>query len=127
MKAILVTGRSLTQGMGLELGKFSDTYYRSGVACEMNSGDMEELGLESGGFVKVMSDHGEVVLRAVEAAEEVPSGMIFIPYGPWVNLVVRSETHGTGMPSYKGVDVEVEAVGESDIPGVEDLVKLLGR
>ena len=51
MKAILVTGRSLTQGMGLELGKFSDTYYRSGVACEMNSGDMEELGLESGGFV----------------------------------------------------------------------------
>jgi len=127
MKVILVTGRSLKQGMGLELGKFSDTYYRSGVACEMNPEDMKELGLGSGGFVKVMSDHGEVVLRAVEASEEVPHGMIFIPYGPWVNLVVRSETQGTGMPSYKGIEVEVETVGESDIPNVEELVKLFGR
>ena len=127
MKAILVTGRSLGQGMGLELGKFSETYYRSGTACEMNPEDMEELGLESGGFVKVTSDGGDVVLRAVEAVEEVPPGIIFIPYGPWVNLIMRSETHGTGMPSYKGIDVEVDAAEAIDIPGAKDLIEFTRR
>lgn len=127
MKAVLITGRSLRQGMGLELGKSSETYYRSGTACEMNPEDMEELGLDPGGFVKVTSEQGEVVLRAVEAAEEVPPGMIFIPYGPWVNLLVRSETQGTGMPSYKGIGVDVEAAEEGEIQGAGDLVELLRR
>lgn len=48
MKAILITGRSLGQGLGLELGKFSETYYRSVTTCEMNPQDMKNLGVGAG-------------------------------------------------------------------------------
>ncbi|MFB0544045.1 MAG: molybdopterin dinucleotide binding domain-containing protein [Candidatus Bathyarchaeia archaeon] len=121
MKAVLVTGRSLGQGLGIELGKSSDIYYRSVTTCEMNPEDMKKLGLGGGEHIRIMTDYGSVIVRAVEALEEVPPGVIFIPYGPWINLVVRTETHGTGMPSFKGIEVEVEAAKVDDVLRAEDL------
>jgi len=122
MRAILITGRSLGQGLGLELGKFSDTYYRSSTTCEMNPEDMSKLEVESGQLIRITTEYGSVIVRAIKAPEEVPSGIVFIPYGPWINLIIRAETHGTGMPSFKGVDVEVEAAKASDVLRAEELV-----
>ena len=36
--------------------------------------------------------------------------MIFVPYGPPTCRLMGSETDGTGMPTSKGWEVEVEAV-----------------
>ncbi|MCW4035681.1 MAG: protein fwdD [Candidatus Bathyarchaeota archaeon] len=127
MRATLVTGRSLGQGLGLELGKFSETYYRSATTSEMNPEDMKKLGLGAGDLIKIMTDYGSVTVRAVEALEEVPSGVIFIPYGPWINLIVRAETHGTGMPSFKGIEVEAEAAEVSNILSAEGLMEHVSR
>lgn len=124
MKAILVTGRTLGQGLGLEMGKFSDIYYRNVATCEMNRVDMERLGMKEGELIRVSSGLGSAVLRVVKSFEEVPSGIIFVPYGPWINRIMRPETHGTGMPSFKGieVEVEVEASGLGEIPKIDELL-----
>jgi len=122
MRAILVTGRSLGQGLGLELGKFSDTYFRSATTCEMNPEDMGKLKVEAGELVRISTNHGSVTVRAIKALEELPQGIVFIPYGPWINLVVRPETHGTGMPSFKGIEVEVEAEKTREALRVKDVV-----
>lgn len=63
-------------------------------------------------------------MRAVEAAEELPSGLIFVPYGPWISCIIKPETDGTGMPSFKGAEVDVEAAKAGEILKLE---KLLGR
>ncbi len=111
----------------MELGKFSDTYHRSATTCEMNPEDMRKLGVGAGDLIKIMTDYGSVIVRAVEALEEVPSGVVFIPYGPWINLVVRVETHGTGMPSFKGIEVEVEAAEVNNILSAEGLMEHVSR
>ncbi|MEM4727142.1 MAG: molybdopterin dinucleotide binding domain-containing protein [Candidatus Bathyarchaeia archaeon] len=124
MKAILVTGRTLGQGLGLEMGKFSDIYYRNVATCEMNRVDMERLGVKEGELIRVSSGLGSAVLRIVKSFEEVPSGIIFVPYGPWINRIMRPETHGTGMPSFKGIEVEVEVEASrlSEIPKIDELL-----
>lgn len=124
MKAILVTGRTLGQGLGLEMGKFSDIYYRNVATCEMNRVDMERLGMKEGELIRVSSGLGSAVLRVVKSFEEVPSGIIFVPYGPWINRIMRPETHGTGMPSFKGIEVEVEVEASrlSEIPKIDELL-----
>ena len=40
--------------------------------------------------------------------------MIFVPYGPPTCRLMGGETDGTGMPTSKGWEVEVEPVG-SDV------------
>ncbi len=122
MKAVLITGRTLGQGLGLELGKFSDIYYRHVAVCEMNPDDMAKLGLSNGSLVNVKTRHGRVTLRAMKSSEELPKGVVFIPYGPWVSLLIESETHGTGMPTFKGIEVEVEPSNLSYAPRIEELV-----
>ncbi|RJS89783.1 protein fwdD [Candidatus Bathyarchaeota archaeon] len=115
MEAVLLTGRTLSQGMGVELGKSSSVYYRSVVTCEMNAEDMRRLGVAPGDPVRIITEHGSVVVRVVEALEEVPQGVIFIPYGPMINAIIGPETHGTGMPSFKGISVKLK-VGGTAIP-----------
>jgi formylmethanofuran dehydrogenase subunit D len=39
-------------------------------------------------------------------------GIAFMPMGPWANALVSGDTHGAGMPSYKGIDAEIEKTGE---------------
>ena len=41
---------------------------------------------------------------------KVPLGMIFIPYGPPTCHLMGRYTDGTGMPTSKGWEVEVEAI-----------------
>lgn len=126
MKAILITGRTLGQGLGLEMGKFSDVYYRNVATCEMNWEDMERLGVREGSLIRVSSGLDSVVLRVSRSFEELPSGVIFVPYGPWINMIMRPETHGTGMPSFKGVEVEVE-VETSSPSGILKIDELLSK
>jgi formylmethanofuran dehydrogenase subunit D len=126
MKAILVTGRTLGQGLGLEIGKLSELYHRNVATCEMNRDDMDKLGVREGGLVRVSSGLDSIVLRVVRSFEEVPPGIIFVPYGPWINRIMRPETHGTGMPSFKGIEVEVE-LEASDLGEIPKIDELLSR
>jgi len=120
IKAVLITGRSYSQGMGIEFGKLSQQYRRIMNYCEMNEEDMKEIGVTAGSLVKLKSRRGELVLKTARPLQEVPRGVVFVPYGPWINKIIDEETHSTGMPSLKGIEVEIEPAEEHRAEGREE-------
>jgi formylmethanofuran dehydrogenase subunit D len=74
----------------------------------MHADDMKEVGVANGGTVRVRTEFGETTFRCQQG--KVPLGMIFIPYGPPTCRLMGGDTDGTGMPTSKGWEVEVEPV-----------------
>ena len=109
---ILETGRTIYQGVAKENGKLSDEYFKSVSICEMDPEDMKEMGIRENQNVKITTEFGSVVLKAIESLRAPHRRIIYVPYGPWSNLVVSPHTHGTGMPSLKGIPAEVEVSSE---------------
>lgn len=107
-KLILIAGRSLKQGTGLNKGKDSPEYREAVTTVEMNGGDMTRLGLQDGEWVKIKTSHGEATVQCRRA--ELPEGMAFIAYGPLSSGLIGAETHASGMPDSKGFEVEMERV-----------------
>ena len=103
---ILITGRSLKQGLALQLGKDSPEYTDEVSMVEMNKENMEQMGLQDGGQVQLRTEHGEVTVRCQSSAA-LPQGMLFMPYGPRANTLIGPGTGGTGIPDSKGIEVEM--------------------
>ena len=110
-KVNLISGRTIVQGQNLD-NKLSEAYFNEVATCELNESDMEKLGVAADEHVKVKTNYGEVVVKAKEKAG-TPEGVIFIPMGPWANALVSGDTHGAGMPSFKGIDAEIEPTEEA--------------
>jgi len=114
----LISGRTRRQAIAMHKGKGSPEYHAATEVVEMNADDMARLGIVDGGRATLRTPAGAVVLTAHEGA--LPPGLVFVPMGTAVNGIVGTETLGTGMPSFKGLDVEVEpAPGRPDVPGGE--------
>jgi formylmethanofuran dehydrogenase subunit D len=107
---ILNAGRTSKQGQQINVGKDHDAYQAIVNTLTMNPQDMKELGIAAGATVRVRSEYGgDAVFRCQEG--KVPVGMIFVPYGPpTCRLMAGDTTDGTGMPTSKGWEVEVELV-----------------
>jgi len=108
LKVMMLTGRTLRQGQGKEYGKLSEKYWKSVAICEIDPDDMKKLGITEGNSIKVTTDYGSVIVRVVKSLRGPHVGRVFIPYGPWANVIVNPKTHGTGMPSFKGVQATIE-------------------
>jgi len=104
----LITGRTTTQGKSLHLGKESKEFLEEVLKVEMNPEDMARRGLADGAEVRVRSEHGEMKGRVRQS--DVPVGLVFIAYSYFCNQLVGGDTGGTGMPSSKGIRVQVEGV-----------------
>ncbi|MEM2676213.1 MAG: molybdopterin dinucleotide binding domain-containing protein [Candidatus Bathyarchaeia archaeon] len=122
LNVVLLTGRTIEQGVGKELGKSTREYVESVSVCYMDPGDMRKLGVKDGVNVKVSTAFGSVVVKAKKSLRAPHPGVIYIPYGPWANVVVDPETHGIGMPSFKGVPAFVEPT-DKPVLGLEELLK----
>ncbi len=120
---ILISGRTSRQGVGLEVGKTSEEYFESVTYIELSTGDAGSLGVGDGDQVKVETAHGSVVVSA-KLSERLESGTSFFPYGIWANQVFGSETGGTGMPLFKGIEAEVSA-SRAGVLSLADLVATL--
>ena len=62
--------------------------------------------------MRVRSDNGEGLFQC--KGGKVPRGMIFVPYGPPTCRLMGQTTDGTGMPTSKGWEVEVEPAPKDD-------------
>ncbi len=111
-RLLLLTGRTVYQGVGKEKGKLSVEYQNSVAICEMDPEDMKLMKIRENRNVRVTTEFGSVVVKAVKSMRAPHPKRIFIPYGPWASLIVNPETDGTGMPSLKGVEACVEPTGE---------------
>lgn len=103
---ILITGRTREQADGLHKGKDSEAYRRATALVEMSPEDMAHLSIKEGQIVRLRTASGQVEVPVRTGA--LPSGMMFIPMGPVANLLIETETAGTGMPAFKGLTVKME-------------------
>ncbi|MEM2281203.1 MAG: molybdopterin dinucleotide binding domain-containing protein [Candidatus Bathyarchaeia archaeon] len=123
LKVTLLTGRTIEQGVGKELGKNTKEYVESVSVCYMDPEDMKKLGVKDGVNVQVSTAFGSVVVKAKKSLRAPHPGVIYIPYGPWANAVVDPETHGIGMPTLKGVPATVEPSSDRPVLSLEELLK----
>jgi formylmethanofuran dehydrogenase subunit D len=108
---ILIPGRTSRQGTSLNEGKFTPAYVEETATLMMCPQDMKRLGLAAGDRVRLRSPQGAVELPCQPAKDgELPPGLLFLPYGDLSSRLMGADTHGTGMPSSKGIDVELEKV-----------------
>jgi formylmethanofuran dehydrogenase subunit D len=108
---ILIGGRSSSQGTSLCAGKLGTEYVDISSTLEMNVEDMARLGLKDNDRVRVRSATGEIVVRCKgRAAKDLPSGLLFIAYGPLSSALMDGDTAGSGMPLSKNIDVQIEPV-----------------
>ena len=105
---LMNAGRTTKQGQQINIGKESPEYLAITTTIFMNVDDMKEAGIAAGVNVRVRSDNGEAVFLCKEG--KVPPGMIFVAYGPPTCKLMGQTTDGTGMPTSKGWEVEVEPV-----------------
>jgi formylmethanofuran dehydrogenase subunit D len=104
----LITARTRAQADGLHRGKGTEAYRRATALVEMNADDMARLGIEEGVTVRVRTSAGAVEVPV--QAGNLPPGLVFMPLGPTANALIGTETEATGIPSFKGLAVEVEPV-----------------
>ena len=120
---LLLTGRTIYQGVGKEKGKLSEEYLNSVAICEVDPEDMALMKIKENSTLRVITESGSVVVKAVKSMRKPHPRIIFMPYGPWASLVMNSDTDGTGMPSLKGVPARVEAAPEERVLDVCELLK----
>jgi formylmethanofuran dehydrogenase subunit D len=108
---ILIPGRTSDQGCGISEGKFLDKYQTEINSLQVPPGDMTRLGLKTGDRVRLTSEHGQVEVAIIPAkADELPEGLLFIAYGDISSRLMGGDTHGSGMPTSKGIDVTLELI-----------------
>jgi formylmethanofuran dehydrogenase subunit D len=108
MRFILNAGRTSKQGQQINIGKDHAEYQAMVNTVTMHPDDMKALGVDAGGTIRVRTEYGETTFQCKEG--KVPIGMLFVPYGPPTCRLMGGGTDGTGMPTSKGWEVEVEPV-----------------
>jgi formylmethanofuran dehydrogenase subunit D len=125
LNVLVLTGRTIDQGRGKEMGKLSDVYQKDVTQCQIDPKDMKALKLRQNANVKVTTKFGSVILRAVKSLRGPHPNMIFIAYGPWASMISDPESHGTGMPSLKGMPGTLEPAPDEKVLTMQELVNQL--
>ena len=118
----LISGRTIQQGVSMEAGKEKEDYMKSCGIIELDAADIAALGIWKNSNVRVTSDFGSVIVKAIEATQGPHPGLAWIPMGPWANMVVDTNTYSTGMPTFKGTKVTVEPAEDAKVLSSIELV-----
>jgi formylmethanofuran dehydrogenase subunit D len=108
MRFIMNPGRTSKQGQQINVGKDYAEYQTIVNTLIMHPDDMKALGVAAGATLRVRTENGEANFQCKEG--KVPVGMLFVPYGPPTCRLMGGSTDGTGMPTSKGWEVDVEVV-----------------
>ncbi|HVP92170.1 MAG TPA: molybdopterin dinucleotide binding domain-containing protein [Acidobacteriota bacterium] len=123
LKVTLITGRTIEQGVGKEHGKASKEYAESVSVCYLDPEDLKKLGIKENTNVLVSTEYGKVIVKASKSLRAPHPSVVFIPYGPWANAVADPETDSIGMPSFKGIQAEIESASDKPILSLEELLR----
>ncbi|MFW9770721.1 MAG: molybdopterin dinucleotide binding domain-containing protein [Candidatus Thorarchaeota archaeon] len=122
---ILLTGRTINQGVALEGGKTTMENVRAAAICTFDREDFKKLDCLVGTPVKVITDYGEVVVYSTITEEGPHPGVIFIPMGPWSNQVVNPNSQACGTPTFKGMKAKVEVMKNGRVLDALNLIRKL--
>lgn len=124
---MLNTGTDIYQGACKKRGStLKDEYRKVAGIAYMDPKDMAKLDVANWDSVLVKTDWGEVVVYAAHSRDAPHEGMIFIPKGPWANVVVSPETYCCNDPTYKGIDATVEK-SDKEVLLMADLMRYVYR
>ncbi|HJJ34203.1 MULTISPECIES: molybdopterin dinucleotide binding domain-containing protein [Methanocorpusculum] len=124
----LITGRTIQQGVSMESGKEKPDYMKACGIIELDPSDIKKLGIWKNTNVRVTSEYGSIIVKAIEATQGPHPGIGWIPMGPWANMVVDINTYSTGMPTFKGTKVTVEpAENETVLDSLSVVLKACGQ
>jgi formylmethanofuran dehydrogenase subunit D len=96
---ILITGRTIKQGMASVSGKKSDNYKKETSYVEVSQNVLDRLNIEDGEAVILKSEAGSIEVKC--KAADLEEDIVFMPYGPTANTLIGTDTGGTGMPNSK--------------------------
>jgi formylmethanofuran dehydrogenase subunit D len=122
---ILITGRTINQGVALEGGKNTRENVRAAGICTFDKKDFIKLNCLAGTPVKVITEYGEVLVYSTISEEGPHPGIIFIPMGPWANQVVNPDSQSSGTPTFKGIKARVEVVKNAKVLDAVQLISQL--
>ena len=106
---LLIPGRTSRQGTSLNEGKYTAEYLDEISSLQVSAGDMTRLGLADGDKVRVWNQMGEIEVTARSVkADELPAGLLFISYGEMSSRLMSGDTHCSGMPDSKMIEVQME-------------------
>jgi formylmethanofuran dehydrogenase subunit D len=109
---ILIPGRTSKQGVGISEGKFKEAYLSETHTLQVAPQDMQRLHLKDKDRVRLTSESGSIEVAVTAAkGDELPPGLLFIAYGDLSSRLMGGDTHGSGMPTSKGLDVTLEVLG----------------
>lgn len=112
ISGLLITVRTARQGATMENGKSTPEYLEETSTLAINPEDFAALGMASGQRARLKSSEGEVIVTC--RPTEGPYGLFFLPLGPTASQLISGETHGTGVPDFKGFAVTLEP--EHELP-----------
>jgi len=122
---MLNTGTDIYQGACKKRGStLKDEYRKVAGIAYMDPKDMAKIGVSNWDHVKVTSDWGEVIVYAAHSRDAPHEGAIFIPKGPWANVVVSPETYCCCDPTYKGIPCTIEKSDE-EVLLMADLMRFI--
>jgi formylmethanofuran dehydrogenase subunit D len=108
---ILIPGRTSRQGAGISEGKFKASYQEEIRTLQVAPEDMRRLALKNGDRVRLTGEFGQIEVAVTAAkGDELPPGLLFIAYGDLSSRLMGGDTHGSGMPTSKGMDVTLEVL-----------------
>jgi formylmethanofuran dehydrogenase subunit D len=107
LRANLITGRTIEQGIAIEGFKDKPDYTDAAGVVQIDPSDLKVLNVWPGSTVEVKSDYGQVMVKAMRSPYGPHPGIVFIPMGPWANQITNPDTDTTGMPSFKGIQVTI--------------------
>ena len=119
----MITQRAVEEGIAMEIGKTSPEYFDACTIIEMNEQDMKKLGILKNTNVRVTSESGQVIVKAISARQTVYPGLCHIRQGVWANQVVPPRTQSTGAPQYSGFPVTVEPAPDEKLKTALELVQ----
>lgn len=113
----LIPGRTTDQGCGVSEGKYQQRYLTAVQSLQVAPGDLARLDLEEGDLVRLTNEDGATVEVNVVPAkkDELPEGLLFIAYGDISSRLMGGDTHGSGMPTSKGMEVTMELVRKKSV------------
>ena len=101
--------QSVVSDKSIDSAEYKDTL----AICYVHPKDMKVLGIKEGNL-KITSEFGEVVVKAVESEREAEEGLIILPLGPWANQISGIFKEKLQLKSLK-VKVEVTKEQITDI------------
>ncbi|MBO7719919.1 MAG: formylmethanofuran dehydrogenase [Methanosphaera sp.] len=123
LDVVINTGSSIIQAFYEKKGStLKDEYRQSTAVAFMDSKDMKLLSLKPRDKIDVITKWGEVTLFADKSYDTPHRGMIFIPKGPWSNIIVSPETYCCNIPTYKGIKGKVRK-SDKEVLLVADLMR----